>query len=134
MDKNDYIKYKILKVIDNYLETNQRQIAKLVGISLGHCNKFIKEMLKDDYIDMCRDIEYRKRRMIYFLKPKGKNKYIEYCYQMLDKFEKDFDNAKFNYNEMLVVLEKLDHTFCLDDYTRQDILYDMWETKKKGGK
>ena len=134
MNDKDIVKYKILKTINNYLELNQRQLSKLVGISLGNCNHYLAELLDDGYIDTCRDIEYRRVKMLYFLTDLGKQKYLSYCYDMLNHYEKEFDKAKFHYNEILVDLEKLDDKFCLDDYTRKDILFEMFKTDKKGGK
>lgn len=92
-------KYKILKMIYENQNTSQRQISNALDISIGNVNKIIKNMNRENLIN----IEVDDNKYNYSLTKKGKLKLEEYIeISKLDKIS--IQNEKFKQVNQAIIL------------------------------
>lgn len=85
----------ILRQIDKNPKTNQRSLAKNLGLSLGKLNYCLKELNKKRLIKMANFSKNKKKlSYIYLLTPKGILKKTELTYIFLKKKSAEYEELQ----------------------------------------
>ena len=85
----------ILRQIDKNPKTNQRSLAKNLGLSLGKLNYCLKELNKKRLIKMANFSKNKKKlSYIYLLTPKGILKKTELTYVFLKKKSAEYEELQ----------------------------------------
>ena len=91
----DEIAYKLLKLIEAEPYLSQREIAKIMGVSLGKTNYCIKALIDKGFIKFQNFYNNKKKSAyIYFLTPQGIEEKAEVTYRFLQRKIKEYENIK----------------------------------------
>lgn len=91
----DEITYKLLKLIEEKPNLNQREIAQKMGVSLGKTNYCLKALLDKGFIKLQNFYNNKKKSAyIYLLTPKGIEEKAEVTYRFLQRKMNEYENIK----------------------------------------
>lgn len=92
---DEELSYKVIKIIEDNPEISQRQLAKVLGISLGKTNFCVKALIERGIIK-ARNFKnsHNKMAYAYFLTPKGINTKAKITVNFLNRKLKEFDELK----------------------------------------
>lgn len=68
---NDEVLYKILKSIEKNPKTNQRKLADELGVSLGHMNYLLNDIVAKGWVGISESTTNKRRACLYHLTPAG---------------------------------------------------------------
>lgn len=68
---NDEVLYKILKSIEKNPKTNQRKLADELGVSLGHMNYLLNDIVAKGWVEISESTTNKRRACLYHLTPAG---------------------------------------------------------------
>lgn len=92
---NDEIHYRILKAIEENPALSQRELASLLGISLGKANYCLKELVKKGWVKAGHFRSSRdKRAYAYLLTPSGIREKTQVTMRFLQKKIEEYDRIK----------------------------------------
>ena len=67
----DEVIYKLLKNIEKSPKTNQRKLAGELGVSLGHINLLLNEIIEKGWVEVSESTTNKRRACLYHLTPAG---------------------------------------------------------------
>ena len=68
---NDEVLYKLLKTIEKSPKTNQRKLADALGVSLGHMNYILNDIVSKGWVEVSESTTNKRRACLYHLTPAG---------------------------------------------------------------
>ena len=68
---NDEVLYKLLKTIEKTPKTNQRKLADELGVSLGHLNYLLNDLVDKGWVEVSESTTNKRRACLYHLTPAG---------------------------------------------------------------
>ena len=68
---NDEVLYKLLKSIEKSPKTNQRKLADELGVSLGHMNYLLNDIVSKGWVEVSESTTNKRRACLYHLTPAG---------------------------------------------------------------
>ena len=68
---SDEVIYKLLKNIEKSPKTNQRKLAGELGVSLGHINLLLNEIIEKGWVEVSESTTNKRRSCLYHLTPAG---------------------------------------------------------------
>ena len=92
---DEELSYKVIKIIEGNPEISQRQLAEVLGISLGKTNYCLKALIERGIIK-ARNFKnsHNKLAYAYFLTPKGINTKAKITASFLKRKLKEFDELQ----------------------------------------
>ena len=67
----DEVLYKLLKSIEKSPKTNQRKLADELGVSLGHLNYLLNDLVDKGWVEVSESTTNKRRSCLYHLTPAG---------------------------------------------------------------
>mgnify|MGYP003418282138 FL=1 len=67
----DEVLYKLLKSIERSPKTNQRKLADELGVSLGHLNYLLNDLVDKGWVEVSESTTNKRRSCLYHLTPAG---------------------------------------------------------------
>ena len=67
----DEVLYKLLKIIEKCPKTNQRKLADELGVSLGHMNYLLNDIVSKGWVEVSESTTNKRRACLYHLTPSG---------------------------------------------------------------
>ena len=67
----DEVLYKLLKTIEKSPKTNQRKLAEELGVSLGHLNYLLNDIVSKGLVEVSESTTNKRRACLYHLTPAG---------------------------------------------------------------
>ncbi|MBR4569861.1 MAG: MarR family EPS-associated transcriptional regulator [Candidatus Riflebacteria bacterium] len=67
----DEVLYKLLKSIEKSPKTNQRKLADELGVSLGHMNYLLNDIVDKGWVEVSESTTNKRRACLYHLTPAG---------------------------------------------------------------
>ncbi|MBP5470699.1 MAG: MarR family EPS-associated transcriptional regulator [Candidatus Riflebacteria bacterium] len=68
---SDEVLYKLLKTIEKSPKTNQRKLADALGVSLGHLNSLLNDIVSKGWVEVSESKTNKRRACLYHLTPAG---------------------------------------------------------------
>ena len=91
----DEITYKLLKTIENNPHLSQREIAEIMGVSLGKTNYCLKALLDKGFIKIRNFYNNKqKKAYIYILTPSGIEEKAQVTYRFLQRKIYEYEDIK----------------------------------------
>ncbi len=92
MDLKDELRYKLLKALEDNPSLSQRELASLMGVSLGKTNYCVKALMDAGFIKMSNFAKStNKTRYAYCLTPKGIKEKADVTLRFLNAKEKQYE-------------------------------------------
>jgi EPS-associated MarR family transcriptional regulator len=87
--------YKILKHLEQSPEASQRELSKVLGVSLGKVNYCLKALADKGWVKLDNfKRSDQKLRYVYLLTPKGINAKVKLTAEFLQRKQSEFENLK----------------------------------------
>ena len=91
----DEITYKLLKIIENEPQLSQREIARVMGVSLGKANYCLNALLDKGFIKISNFYKNKqKKAYIYYLTPHGIEEKAQVTYRFLQRKITEYEDIK----------------------------------------
>ncbi len=94
-DNKDYNSYNVLKILQKKPNTNQRDLAKVLNLSLGKIHYILKELKKKGIIKV-QNFKKNKNKInyLYLITPKGIKLKTNLAYYFFKRISKEYDQIK----------------------------------------
>jgi len=90
---NDETRYKLLKLLEQHPDMNQRELAEELGISLGKTNYCLKALIEKGWVKAGNfSRSQHKLKYAYFLTPKGIEEKARVTLQFLKRKQTEYEN------------------------------------------
>ena len=90
----DEITYKLLKLIKDEPNLNQREMAQKMSVSLGKTNYCLRALVDKGFIKARNFYNNKKSAYIYFLTPRGIEEKAQVTYRFLQRKIKEYETIK----------------------------------------
>jgi EPS-associated MarR family transcriptional regulator len=98
---NDENRYKLLKLLHDNPEMNQRQIASALGLSLGKANFCLKALVEKGWVKVGNfSRSPNKKAYIYLLTLRGIEEKAAVTREFLERKEKEYEDLKAEIEEL----------------------------------
>jgi len=90
---NDETRYKLLKLLEQHPDMNQRELAEELGISLGKTNYCLKALIEKGWVKAGNFSRSKnKLKYAYFLTPKGMEEKARVTLQFFKRKQTEYEN------------------------------------------
>ena len=110
---SDEVIYKLLKNIEKSPKTNQRKLAGELGVSLGHINLLLNEIIEKGWVEVSESTTNKRRSCLYHLTPAGLTerasvtmRYLQSLLKLQESMNLEIETLKEESNKISHALQK----------------------------